>query len=30
MNILDIIEKKKVKSELSTDEINYFVDGFTK
>ena len=30
MNILDIIEKKKVKAELSTDEINYFVDGFTK
>ena len=30
MNILDVIEKKKVKSELSTDEINYFVDGFTK
>lgn len=29
MNILDIIEKKKVKAELSTEEINYFVDGFT-
>lgn len=30
MNILDIIEKKKIKAELSTEEINYFVDGFTK
>ena len=30
MNILDIIEKKKVKAELTTDEINYFVEGFTK
>lgn len=30
MNILDIIEEKKVKAELTTDEINYFVEGFTK
>lgn len=30
MNILDIIEKKKIKSELTTEEIAYFVDGFTK
>lgn len=30
MNILDIIEKKKVKAELTTAEIDYFVDGFTK
>lgn len=29
MNILDIIEKKKSKQELSTEEINYFVDGYT-
>lgn len=29
MNILDIIEKKKIKAELSTEEINYFVEGFT-
>lgn len=30
MTILDIIEKKKIKAELSTEEIAYFVDGFTK
>jgi len=30
MNILDIIEKKKIKAELSSAEINYFVEGFTK
>lgn len=30
MTILDVIEKKKIKSELTTEEINYFVDGFTK
>lgn len=30
MTILDIIEKKKVKAELTTEEINYVVDGFTK
>lgn len=29
MTILDIIEKKKIKAELTTAEINYFVDGFT-
>ena len=30
MTILDIIEKKKIKQELSVEEINYFVEGFTK
>lgn len=30
MTILDIIEKKKIKQELSAEEINYFVEGFTK
>ena len=30
MTILDIIENKKNKRELSTEEINFFVDGFTK
>ena len=30
MNILDIIEKKKNKKELSKEEINYFVDGFVR
>ena len=29
MNIIDIIEKKKIKQELSTEEIYYFVNGFT-
>lgn len=29
MTILDIIEKKKVKQELTTEEINYFVKDFT-
>lgn len=29
MNIIEIIEKKKIKQELSTEEINYFVNGFT-
>ena len=29
MTILDIIEKKKNKQELSTEEINFFVNGFT-
>ncbi len=29
MTILDIIEKKKIKEELSTEEINFFVEGFT-
>lgn len=30
MEILSIIENKKNKKELSTEEIRYFVDGFTK
>lgn len=30
MNILDIIEKKKNKCELSEEEIKYFVEGYTK
>ena len=29
MTILDIIEKKKIKEELTTEEINFFVEGFT-
>lgn len=29
MTIVDIIEKKKIKQELTTDEINFFVNGFT-
>lgn len=29
MTILDVIEKKKNKQELSAEEINYFVEGFT-
>ena len=29
MNILNIIDKKKVKAELTTEEINFFVNGFT-
>ena len=29
MTIIDIIEKKKNKLELTTEEINYFVNGFT-
>ncbi len=29
MNILNIIDKKKIKAELTTEEINFFVDGFT-
>lgn len=29
MNILDIIEKKKNKYELSKDEIEYFISGYT-
>lgn len=29
MTILDIIEKKKIKAELTTEEINFFVEGFT-
>lgn len=30
MNILDIIEKKKTKQELTREEIAFFVDGFVK
>ena len=29
MTIIDIIEKKKNKQELTTEEINFFVNGFT-
>jgi len=29
MNILDIIAKKRDKKELSKDEIEYFVNGYT-
>lgn len=29
MTIIDIIEKKKIKQELTTEEIAYFVNGFT-
>ncbi len=29
MTILDVIEKKKTSQELSTEEIRFFVDGFT-
>lgn len=29
MTILDVIEKKKNKQELTTDEIKFFVNGFT-
>ena len=29
MNILDIIEKKKNKSELTKEEICFFINGFT-
>lgn len=29
MTIIDIIEKKKIKQELTTEEINFFVNGFT-
>ena len=30
MNILDIIENKKVAKELSSEEINFFIEGYTK
>ena len=30
MNILDIIEKKRDKKELSKEEIEYFIKGYTK
>lgn len=29
MNIVEIIEKKKTKQELTKEEINYFVNGYT-
>ena len=29
MTIIDVIEKKKLKQELTTDEISFFVKGFT-
>ena len=29
MNILDIIEKKRDKKELSKEEIEYFIKGYT-
>ena len=28
MNILEIIEKKREKQELTNDEIKYFVDAY--
>ena len=30
MNILDIIENKKVAKELTREEINFFIEGYTK
>ena len=30
MNILDIIENKKVAKELTSEEINFFIEGYTK
>ena len=30
MNILDIIAKKRDNKELTTDEINYFVEEYVK
>ena len=29
MNILEIIEKKRDKKELSKEEIEYFIEGYT-
>ena len=29
MNILDIIEKKRDKKELSKEEIEYFIENYT-
>ena len=29
MTILDVIEKKKTRQELTTEEINFFVGGYT-
>ena len=30
LNILEIIEKKRDKQELSTEEINFFIEEYTK
>lgn len=30
MNIIDIIAKKRDKKELTKEEINYFINGYTK
>ena len=30
MNILDIIEKKRDKKQLTKEEIEYFVEGYNK
>ena len=30
MNIIDIIDKKRLAKELSEEEIKYFIDGYTK
>lgn len=30
MNIIDIIDKKRMGKELSEEEINYFIEGYTK
>ena len=30
MNIIDIIDKKRIGKELSEEEINYFIEGYTK
>ena len=30
MRMTDIIEKKKIKEELSEEEIQFFIDGFCK
>ena len=30
LNILEIIEKKRDKKELSTEEIKYFIEEYTK
>ena len=29
MNIIDVIEKKKVNEELTEEEIKFFIDGYT-
>ena len=30
MRMVDIIEKKRDGKELTTDEINFFIEGYTK